>query len=257
MTKSARRALRTLLPWLPLLAAVLCGFGGPSAGQNPGAGGTPGKPPEAPASKPPVGEWQPLFDGKTLQGWKATPFTRPGEVSVKDGTIVLDTGFMTGITWTGWFPRSNYEVRFEAARMQGSDFFAALTFPVQKEHCTWINGGWGGGVVGLSSLDGQDASENETGSYLPFEKGRWYAFRLLVADDGIEAWIDNEQVISVATEGRTVGLRFGEIDLSAPFGFATYSTTGALRKIEYRLIEPPAPAPAPATPMLEAARPTG
>lgn len=240
MTTSARRALRTLLPRLPLLAAMLCGFGGLSASQDPGAGGTAGKPPEAPASKPPVGVWQSLFDGKTLQGWRETPFTLRGEVRVKDGTIVLGTGYMTGITWTGWFPRSNYEVRFEAARMEGNDFFAGITFPVQKEHCTWINGGWGGGVVGLSSLDGQDASENETGSYLPFEKGRWYAFRLLVADGGIQAWIDGEPVISVATEGRTIGLRFGEIDLSAPFGFATFSTTGALRKIEYRLVAPPA-----------------
>ena len=240
MTKSARCALRTLLPWLPLLAAMLCGFGGPSAGQTPGTGGAAGKPPEEPASKPPVGVWQSMFDGKTLQGWKETPFTRHGPVSVKDGTIVLGNGYMTGVNWAGWFPRSNYEVRLEAARLEGGDFFAGITFPVQKEYCTWINGGWGGGVVGLSSLDGQDASENETGSYLPFEKGKWYALRLLVTDGGIEAWIDEEQVISVATEGRTIGLRFGEIDLSVPIGFASYATTGALRKIEYRLVAPPA-----------------
>jgi hypothetical protein len=240
MTRSACPALRALLPWLPLLAAMLCGFGGACAGQDPGAGGTPGKPPEAPASKPPAGEWQPLFDGKTLQGWKETLFTRHGVVSVKDGAIVLGTGYMTGITWTGWFPRSNFEVRFEAARLEGSDFFAGVTFPVQEQYCTWINGGWGGGVVGLSSLDGQDASENETSSNFSFERGRWYAFRLLVIDEGIAAWIDDELVISVYTEGRRVGLRYGEIDLSAPFGFATYSTIGALRKIEYRLVAPPA-----------------
>ena len=241
MTTSARRALRMLLPWLPLLAAMLCGFGGLSASQNPGAGGAPAKPPEAPASKPPVGVWQSMFDGKTLQGWRETDFTRHGQVSVKDGTIVLGTGYMTGINWTGWFPRSNYEVRLEAVRVDGSDFFAGITFPVQKEHCTWINGGWGGGVVGLSSIDGFDASENETGSFLPYEKGHWYSLRLLVTDEGIDAWVDGEMVISIATEGRTIGLRPGEIDLSAPFGIASYSTTSALRKIEYRLVEPPAP----------------
>jgi hypothetical protein len=38
--------------------------------------------------------------------------------------------------------------------MQGSDFFAALTFPVNDLFCTLINGGWGGMLVGLSSLDG-------------------------------------------------------------------------------------------------------
>ena len=153
MTTNARRALRMLLPWLPLLAAMLCGLGDPAASQAPGAGGTP-------ASKPPVGVWQSMFDGKTLQGWRETDFTRHGQVSVKDGTIVLGTGYMTGINWTGWFPRSNYEVRLEAVRVDGSDFFAGITFPVRKEHCTWIIGGWGGGVVGLSSIDGFDASEN-------------------------------------------------------------------------------------------------
>ena len=185
-----------------------------------------------------------MFDGKTLQGWKETPFTQHGVVSVKDGTIVLGTGYMTGINWAGWFPRINYEVRLEAVRVDGSDFFAGITFPVQKEYCTWINGGWGGGVVGLSSIDGFDASENETGGFLPYEKGHWYSLRLLVTDEGIDAWVDDELVISLATEGRTIGLRFGEIDLSAPFGIASYSTTSALRKIEYRLVEPPAPAPA-------------
>jgi hypothetical protein len=233
-----------LLPWSPLLAAMLCGFGVLSAGQAPGRGAAPAKPPEAPASKPPVGVWQPMFDGKTLQGWKETDFTRHGTVSVKDGTIVLGTGYMTGINWAGWFPRSNYEVRLEAVRVEGSDFFAGITFPVKKDYCTWINGGWGGGVVGLSSIDGSDASENETGGFYPYEKGHWYSLRLLVTDEGIDAWVDDELIISIATEGRTIGLRFGEIDLSVPFGIASYSTTAALRKIEYRLVEPPAPAPA-------------
>src|ERR1039458_6583443 len=30
----------------------------------------------------------------------------------------------------------------------------------QGSFLTWINGGWGGSIVGLSSLDGNDASEN-------------------------------------------------------------------------------------------------
>jgi hypothetical protein len=34
----------------------------------------------------------------------------------------------------------------------------------------------------------------------------------------------------------TCGLRHGKTKLSAPFGFASYATEGALRKIEYRLL---------------------
>ena len=61
----------------------------------------------------------------------------------------LGKGRMTGITWTGDFPTSGYEIRFEAARLEGKDFFAAIIFPVKDSHCSWINGGWDGTVVGL------------------------------------------------------------------------------------------------------------
>ncbi len=212
----------------PLFAALLCGS---AAGQGGGA---------APAQPPPAGQWQSLFDGKTLAGWKETNFAAHGQVRIQDGAIVLGTGAMTGINWTKWFPKSNYELRLEAARLAGSDFFAGITFPVGDFFLTWINGGWGGRLVGLSSLDGNDASENETATVVQFENNRWYALRLRVTGDAIEAWIDDEQVIGVEYAGRQLSLRPGEIELSAPFGIATYSTTGALRKLEYRLLAPPA-----------------
>ena len=182
-------------------------------------------------------EWQSLFDGKSLQGWRETPFTGHGTVRVEKGQIVLGPGApMTGITWTGSYPRSNYEVRFEGARLDGGDFFASLTFPVGDSFCTWVTGGWGGDIVGLSSIDGWDASDNETRSYFDFEKGRWYSLRLQVTGDRIQAWIDDRPIVDVNIAGRRIGLRLGEIKLSAPLGFASYNTTGALRKIEYRLL---------------------
>ena len=180
-------------------------------------------------------EWQPLFDGKSLDGWRETPFTGQGQVRIEQGAIHLGPGMpMTGITKTGAVPQTGYEVRFEAARLQGNDFFASLTFPVGDSFCTWVTGGWGGDIVGLSSIDGWDASDNETRSYFTFENGRWYAFRLQVSAGRIKAWIDNQAVIDVSIEGRTIGLRRGEIKLSAPFGFASYATAGGIRKIEYR-----------------------
>ena len=183
-------------------------------------------------------EWQPLFDGKSLAGWRETPFTGRGRARVEKGTIVLGAGKpLTGITRTVSFPKSNYEVRFEAARLEGNDFFASLTFPVQDSFGTWVTGGWGGDIVGISSLDGWDASDNETRSYFNFETGRWYALRLRVTLDRIQAWIDEQPIVNVQIAGRSVGLRYGEIKLSAPFGFASYATTGGLRKLEYRLLK--------------------
>jgi hypothetical protein len=191
------------------------------------------------SAQPKSGEWQSLFDGKSLEGWRETAFTGRGQVRVENGTIVLGAGKpMTGVTWTGAFPRSNYEVRFEGVRLQGNDFFGSVTFPVRDSFCTWVTGGWGGDIVGLSSLDGWDASDNETRSYFNFENGRWYRLRLEVTDDRIRAWIDDRAIIDAGITGRRISLRPGEIKLSAPFGFASYSTTGGLRKIEYRLLLP-------------------
>jgi hypothetical protein len=182
-------------------------------------------------------EWRAMFDGKTLEGWRETLYTDRGEVRIEKGSIVLGTGKpLTGVNWIGSFPRNNYEVRFEGARLQGNDFFAALTFPVGDSFCTWVTGGWGGDIVGLSSIDGWDASDNETRSYFTFEKDRWYALRLRVSDSRISAWIDDVQVVDVNVAGRTLSLYFGETKLSAPFGFGSYRTTGGLRKIEYRLL---------------------
>ena len=190
----------------------------------------------AQAPKPDEAGWKPLFDGASLQGWRETDFSGHGKVTIENGAIVLGKGILTGITWTGEFPKSNYELRLEAMRVDGHDFFAGITFPVYDSFCSWINGGWGGMVVGLSSLDDMDASENDTSIRRNFESQRWYALRLRVSEDRIQAWIDGEMVIDTNFATRIVGLRPGEIERSAPLGIASYSTTARLRRIEYRLL---------------------
>jgi len=94
-------------------------------------------------------------------------------------------------------------------------------------------GGWGGGVVGLSSLDSQDAANNETTQYMNFEKGRWYKIRLRVVPNNIRAWIDEEKVIDVDTADRRISIRI-EVEESRPLGIASWSTTAALRNIQLR-----------------------
>ena len=174
-----------------------------------------------------------LFDGKTLTGWRVTDFAGTGGVRAEDGRIILEMGVMTGVTWTNDLPRMNYELNLEAMRVEGSDFFCGLTFPVGADPCSFIIGGWGGGVVGLSSLDGEDAANNETTQNLSFENRRWYKVRLRVLPDKIQAWIDDDKVVDVATTGRRLSVRT-EVELSRPLGVATWSTTGALRNIRLR-----------------------
>ena len=185
------------------------------------------------------GEWQALFDGKTLGGWREAPFKGHAAIRVENGSLILEAGSpMTGATWTGTFPTSDYEVRFEGARLKGNDFFASLTFPVGDSFCTWVTGGWGGDIVGLSSIDGWDASDNETRTYFTFETGRWYRLHLKVSAKRIQAWIDDKRVMNVDISGRAIGLRFADMKLSAPLGFASYLTRGAVRNIEYRVLPP-------------------
>src|SRR5262249_41529542 len=85
------------------------------------------KPPGNTATPKATAPWKTLFDGKTLAGWKITDFAGHGDVTVKDGTIRLETGIMTGITWSNDLPRINYEITLEAMRVEGSDFFCGLT----------------------------------------------------------------------------------------------------------------------------------
>ncbi|MCA9010016.1 MAG: DUF1080 domain-containing protein [Planctomycetaceae bacterium] len=178
--------------------------------------------------------WKSLFNGKDLDGWKITNFGGEGEIYVEEGAVVISQGSdLSGIHTERELPKSNYEVQFEAQRAAGNDFFAGLTFPVKDSHCSLIVGGWGGGICGLSSLSGMDASENETTSYRDFEKGRWYRIKLIVTDDHISAWIDDKNIVDVDTTGQRIGTRF-EVDRSKPFGFATWQTTGKLRDIKIR-----------------------
>jgi len=178
-----------------------------------------------------------LFDGKTLDGWKKTDFGGQGEVKVEKGTIIMDVGSsLTGITSTRKdLPTTNYELSFEAMRLSGFDFFAAVTFPVGKSHASFLNGGWGGSVTGISSIDGYDASENETGKFYDYKDKRWYKFRIRITDEKIQCWVDDKRVIDLKHKGRRIGTRI-EADLSKPLGFASWETGGAVRKIEIRLL---------------------
>ena len=172
----------------------------------------------AAAEKEPAAPWKSLFDGQTLGSWKKTPFGGEGEVEVKDGRILIAAGNpMSGISWKGEFPKIDYEISLEAMRASGSDFFCGLTFPVGDAPCSFICGGWGGGVVGLSSIDGSDASENETTKYQEFETGRWYKIRARVSQDKIETWIDDKQMVDLKTKDRRISIRI-EVEPSRPLG---------------------------------------
>ena len=192
-----------------------------------------------PETKAAAAKTRSLFDGKTMSGWKKSDFASQGKIEVKDERIVIGFGEgCSGITFGGDVPKTDYELSLEAMRVDGSDFFCGLTFPVERDKgkvqpCTFVVGGWGGGTVGLSSIDGYDASENSTSSYKEFESGRWYKIRLRVTKPKIEAWIDSEKIVDFTLGKHDLSIRI-EVEESKPLGIATWRTTGAFRKIEIR-----------------------
>lgn len=182
-----------------------------------------------------------LFDGKTLTGWKDSGFAGAGESKFEPNfkgqgpVILIEAGqSLSGITFTNPVPKTNFEINLEALKVQGNDFFIGLTFPVGESHATLVLGGWGGATTGISSIDGLDASENDTTKFLGYEKDKWFRIRMKVTPARLETWINDDKVVDQDIKERRISMRFGEIESSVPLGVATYQTTTVVRKIEIK-----------------------
>ncbi|MEI6712901.1 MAG: DUF1080 domain-containing protein [Verrucomicrobiota bacterium] len=187
-------------------------------------------------------EFAPLFDGKSLKGWKKSEFSGGNDVRVEDGVIIVEAGEeLCGFQVEGKFPTDHYEFEVEAQRRSGLDFFCTITFPVRDRFLSLVIGGWGGSTIGLSSIDHHDASANETTSQRQFKDKVWYRIRLRVSGETIQAWIDNERVVNLDTTGKELSLRPGEIEISCPFGISTFRTEAAFRNLRLKRLSHPSP----------------
>ena len=260
--------------------------------------------PELPASFANRVGWTNLFNGKDLTDWAETDYAGRGNVVVKNGELHIENGLViTGVHYTNKtvLPKTNYEITYQAKKINGADFFALLTFPVGDKHASLVTGGWGGAVTGISSINSMDASENDTTVYLKYNPGQWYTFRLRVTPENLSVWMNprehliplkatvasivkayvaeaakagqkltakqaeaalrklnpsldanipardtiyfpgEAQIIDENIEEKVVEMRPGEIELSAPLGFATFQSYGVIRNVLLRKL-PPAPA---------------
>lgn len=182
-----------------------------------------------------------LLEAPWLSQWRGAEIAGEGSIAIAANEISLGPGQpMTGVRIAAWqdlkLPLTDYAIEFEAQRVEGQDIFAGLTFPVRRiDACaTLVIGGWGGGLVGISSIDGLNANENSTRGEHAFRNGQWYRFRLEVRDDELKGWLDDRLIINASIKGRTISLRPGQIEQCAPFGLATYLTTGRVRQLTVR-----------------------
>lgn len=176
--------------------------------------------------------WQPLV-GK----WEACNFGGDGPVRVEENLIRLGYGDpLTGVRWAGDFPREGFEVRFEGRRTDGHDFFCGFTFPVGKGKCSLILGGWGGGVLGLSSIDGEDASSNATTQYKVFDNDRWYKVRVRVTADEIVCHVDDKVWVEQPRGEHDFDIRI-EMDPTVPLGLANFQCQSEFRGLQWRKLK--------------------
>lgn len=183
-----------------------------------------------------------LFNGKSLADWETVDIGGSGQVELEGGVMIINQGdSLSGVVYKKpqELPVTNYEISLLAKRLQGVDFFCALTFPVGdlKKCATLICGGWGGSVTGISSIDDVDASNNATGSYQKYEDDKWYAVRLRVTPENLSVWIDDKQVVDQDIKGRKVSLRPGPIESYAPLAISTYNTTGAIKAVRLKVLK--------------------
>ena len=186
------------------------------------------------AAAPHQPTWHELFDGRTLGGFVVTDFGGQGEVEVKDGRLCLGMGSpLTGVTWTGALPAGDYELEVTARRALGNDFFCGLTFPVGGDHLTLVLGGWGGTLCGLSSLDGNDAANNDTRTLRRFAADRDYTATITVQTSAVTCTLDGETLCAIDPRRHRLGLR-PEVLLSRPLGIASFATATAITRLRWR-----------------------
>ena len=179
-----------------------------------------------------------LFDGQSLDDWDIIEFGGEGSTYVEEEAITFEMGAtLTGISSIREdLPTTDYEVSLDARKIDGVDFFCGLTFPVDESHCTLILGGWGGDLCGLSCIDNEDASSNETSSSMLFKKGQWYKIRVRVEPKKIQAWVDDKQIVNCDIEGREISLR-GDTTLCEPLGVCSFQTIAQYKNFDLRLIK--------------------
>lgn len=177
--------------------------------------------------------WQRIDTGDAKL-WKSANFGGDGEITLSPEGIKMGLGDpISGVVCLAELPTDQYEIELESRRLSNFDFFCGLTFPVGKSHCSFIVGGWAGAVVGLSSIDGEDASENKTKKLMNFDNERWYRIRVRVSEAKVQAWIDDELIVDQVREGHEFSIR-AEMHASLPLGVSAFQCDSELRNVRWR-----------------------
>jgi hypothetical protein len=143
------------------------------------------------------GKWITMFDGKTLDGWKASE--EPGSFEVKDGTIVAN---VTGKKRSHLFymadpePFKNFEFEAEVKTMPGSN--SGIYFHTKYQDSGWPNKGFEAQINNTfppdprrtGSLYGIDDVANP-----PVKDNEWFKYYIKVDGKHIIIKLDDKVVV--------------------------------------------------------------
>ena len=147
------------------------------------------------AAKQASDDWQMLFDGKTLTGWRASE--APGSFSVHDGAIVV-RGPRSHLYYLGPVQRHdfrNFELQLEVMTRPGAN--SGVYF-----HTAWQDEGWPARGYEVQVNNSQSDPKRTAGLYgikdnyqAPAKDGVWFTLRIRVEGRRIRTFVDDKSII--------------------------------------------------------------
>jgi hypothetical protein len=183
-------ARRTLLCALPLALATACS-------SNRGAVTTP----DTLSAADRAAGWQPLFDGRSLEGWRASD-APTGTFGVKDGAIVVH-GPRSHLFYTGPVADHafrNFELKLELKTFANSN--SGVYF-----HTEWQEKGWPAKGYEVQVNNSHADTSRTAGLWgiqdfreVVVPDGRWFTLTIRVEGRRVQTWIDARQVADYTEE---------------------------------------------------------
>lgn len=147
------------------------------------------------AAKPTPRDWQSLFDGKTLDGWRASE--KPGSFNVRDGQIVV-RGPRSHLYYEGAVGNHdfrNFELQLEVMTKPGAN--SGVYF-----HTAWQEEGWPAKGYEVQVNNSQSDPKRTAGLYAvkdnfqaPVKDDVWFTMRIRVEGQHVRTFVNDKLIV--------------------------------------------------------------
>jgi len=143
-----------------------------------------------------TGEWELIFDGKTLGGWKKTS-ENPGSISIENGAIKC-SGPRAHLFYEGEYKNFEFETEVKTLAHSNSGIFIQSRYQEKG----WPQSGYEIQVNNSYRGSGKHPERRKTGSiynirnvYYPLvEDNEWFKMRIKVVENFIEVYVNDVKV---------------------------------------------------------------